>query len=67
MSAGKCRRKFRASFQENLLQVDKVYSSKLKTRESLLDKKPDRKVSVLTELKLDGTGDRLETLSRKIS
>jgi hypothetical protein len=29
--------------------------SKLKTRESLLDKKPDRKVSVLTELKLDGT------------
>jgi hypothetical protein len=41
--------------------------SKLKTRESLLDKKPDRKVSVLTELKLDGTGARLETSSRKTS
>ena len=30
-------------------------ASKLKARELLLDKKPDRKVSVLTELKLDGT------------
>jgi len=26
-SAGKCRRKVRASFQENLLQVDEVYST----------------------------------------
>lgn len=41
--------------------------SNLKTRESLLDKEPDRKVSVLTELKLDGSGARLETSSRIMS
>jgi hypothetical protein len=48
-------------------QSIQYFVSKLKTRESLLDKKPDRKVTVLTELKFDGTGARLETSSRKIS
>jgi hypothetical protein len=47
-------------------QSIQYFVSKLKTRESLLDQKPARKVSVLTELKLDGTGARLETSSRKI-
>jgi len=42
--------------QASSRQSIQYFISKLKSRESLLDKKPDRKVSVLTELKLDGTG-----------
>jgi hypothetical protein len=39
--------------------------NKLKRTGSLLDKKPDRKRTVLTEDKLDNIGARLETSPRK--
>jgi hypothetical protein len=39
---------------------------KLKTTVLLLDKKPDRKQTVLTEEKLDDTGARLETYQENL-
>jgi hypothetical protein len=67
-SAGKCRRKFRHRFPGEPFpsrQSIHYLVSKPKTTASLLDKRPDRKRTVLTEDKLDDIGARLETLPIK--
>jgi len=67
-SAGKCRRKFRCQFPgEPVPSRQSIHNlvNKLKRTGSLLDKKPDRKRTVLTEDKLDKIEARLETSPRK--
>jgi hypothetical protein len=67
-SAGKCRRKFQCQFPgEPVPSKQSIHNlvNKLKTTGSLLDKKPDRKRTVLREEKLDNIGARLETSPRK--
>jgi hypothetical protein len=63
----KCCRKFQCTFPgDPVPSRQNIYylASKLKTTGSLLDKKSDRKWTVLTEETLDDTGARLETSPR---
>ncbi|GFG40733.1 hypothetical protein Cfor_01122, partial [Coptotermes formosanus] len=66
-SARKCRRKFRCQLLGEPLpsrQTIQYLVNKLTTG-SLVDKKPDKKGTVLTEEKLEEIGARLETSARK--
>ncbi|GFG36663.1 hypothetical protein Cfor_09402 [Coptotermes formosanus] len=63
-SARICRRKFRCQFQGQPVpngQTIHYFVNKLTTTGSLVDKKPNRKRTVLTEEKLDDIRARLET------
>jgi hypothetical protein len=67
-SARKCRKKFQRKFPgEPVPSRQNVHYlvKKLNTSGTLLDKKPDRKRTVLTEETLDDIGARLETSLRK--
>jgi hypothetical protein len=67
-SGRKCRRKFQHKFPGEPVpgrQNIHYLVNKLKTKVSLLNKKPDRKWTVLTEEILDNTGARLQTSARK--
>jgi hypothetical protein len=68
-SARKCRRKFRCQIPGEPVpsrQTIRYYlANKLTTAGLLVDKKSDRKGTVLTEAKLDEIGARLETTPRK--
>ncbi|GFG35644.1 hypothetical protein Cfor_02565 [Coptotermes formosanus] len=66
-SARKGCRKFRCQFPREPVpsrQAIHYLVNKLTTTGSLVDKKPDRERTVLTEEKLDETGTELETLPR---
>jgi hypothetical protein len=67
-SARKCRTKFRCQFPGQPVpsrQIIHYLVNKLTATGSLVDKKPDRKRTVLTEEKFDESGARLETSPRK--
>jgi hypothetical protein len=68
-SARKRRRKFRCQFPEEPVRSRQAMhyylANKMTKTGSLVDKKPNRKRTVLTEEKLDEIGPRLETSPRK--